>query len=445
MTVRLALVSKFRDVDADVLSALRSLDYDVFVVIVDSLHPIVVSEALKNVNYDYAVVPGTSPFDYSGLRRVVKGTTSLKLLPRLLKYVSVESLSPSLSAERALEESLVYKALSETLNEIAGKTKWLKTGDVRLPIRPPPVVVFSDIYIAPPIDLERIAREVRYREWSGADAIVLSFDPLVEEEEILKVFKKALEEVEVPVAVDTTRFETLIKAVDLGAPIVFSLTLDALSDVPSGLRDRAFYVVIPRSFRSWRSRAEELARVCALAYELNVNVILDPLLHPFLHPGALEGLMTVKLVKEFEQCKDYPVLLGLNNAVELADVDTHASTATLLFLAAEAGASLVMVGEESYKARASTLEAKLASVLTSLALSLGSPPKDLPLNLLKLKGKSPREDIKYLGSAVFSVFGEVVDCRSREDVELCREWNLKRSQKELLLKYSNLFKLRDRR
>ncbi|MEM4580653.1 MAG: hypothetical protein QXJ91_05910 [Acidilobaceae archaeon] len=394
------------------------------------------------MSYDYAIAPGLSPFDYSGLERVVKGPTAVRLLPRILRRASVDSLSPSKPAERALDEAVVSRVFEEVFEEIAARAVWVEASDARVPKRPPPIAVLSDIYVEPPADAERVAREAEYRVWAGADAVVLSFDYSLGSRDVLRVVERVLDSIEAPVAVDSPSLDAVAEAVEAGASVAMSFTADTLLEAVARLGDEVFYVVIPRELGDWRLRARELARVCELASKASLSVILDPVMQPPLSPGSLESLLAARALSSEEACRDYPVMLGLNNAIELADVDTHASTAILTFLAAEAGASLVMVGEESYKARASTLEAKIAAAMASAALYLRSPPKDMPLNLLPYKSKSPPEGVSYLGSGVFEKAGGRVDCREESVGELCKYWSVRESWRRLLGKYSTLFRLK---
>ncbi|MEM4739175.1 MAG: hypothetical protein QXE99_05930, partial [Acidilobaceae archaeon] len=110
-----------------------------------------------------------------------------------------------------------------------------------------------------------------------------------------------------------------------------------------------------------------------------------------------------------------PLMLGLNNAIEMADIDTHASTALLIYAATEAGVSIVMVGEESYKARGNTREARIAAKLASVSYKLKTPPKDLGYDILRLKGKGPAQNVEYLGHGLVDVNGLRIDCRRLED------------------------------
>ncbi|MFN4046448.1 MAG: hypothetical protein ACK4H7_03825, partial [Acidilobaceae archaeon] len=287
---------------------------------------------------------------------------------------------------------------------------------LKVPRKPPPILVASDIYITESRAGESAVEESSYRLSEGADIIVLSSHPNLDRKLYLDTLEAVMSALEKPVAADPARLETLVEAVDMGAPIAMSLTPGDLDKIPRTLRDRAAYVVIPGGASSWEARVESLEKAYRRALELGYNsVVLDPIVNPPVYRGTLDSLIASRELSRLGA----PIMLGLNNAVEMADIDTHASTATLTLLAAEAGASIVMVGEESYKARGNTREAARAARMASISLKLKTPPKDIGISILDFKGKSPREGLKYLGGGRVKVekLGLEVNCRDKSSLE----------------------------
>jgi dihydropteroate synthase-like protein len=82
-----------------------------------------------------------------------------------------------------------------------------------------------------------------------------------------------------------------------------------------------------------------------------------------------------------------PMLFGLGNVTELIDVDSPGVNGILAALASEVGANLLFVPEYSIKAKGSVRETVTASRMMFLAERRGTPPKDLGVDLLKLKEK----------------------------------------------------------
>ncbi len=430
--MKLALVTTVENLDPDVIRRLRALGYDVEVFNVKSLDPLTVENALRDASFDYAITPGTSPYDYSSLRfKVVKGTVSPKTLPYLLELVSPEALSPSIQAEKAVEARVMVEVSRRVYRDsVVEAVHAFRVGNLGIPLRPPPIIVASDVYVREGRSLDDIILDSSYRYSEGADIVVLSSQPGLSKRFYLDALDKVMSLGGV-VAADPASLEVLVDAIEMGAHIAMSLTRSSLNLIPKKLRDKAAFVIIPENMATWRLRVYELTRAYREALELGFkNIILDPVVNPPVNRGLLNSLVTARELSEEVKT---PIMLGLNNAVEMMDVDTHASIGVLTILAGEAGVSIVMVGEESYKARGATREAKRASIIASVALKLDTPPKDLGFTILTLKGKSPPRGVSYKGYAKFIVDGLEVDCRSLEEKvdygdlqgkidEICTPW-----------------------
>ncbi|MCX8195704.1 MAG: hypothetical protein N3F67_01270 [Acidilobaceae archaeon] len=377
--MRLALLTALPQV-GEAVKELEALGYEVVVIRVNDYKPETVRRALEGVSYDYALVPGSSPYDYSSLRRVVKGTLSITALPFLLRKVSPAELSPAVQAEKVAGERMrevAEEALKAARMEVA-----FEVGGLKVPMRPPPLILASDVYHKEGMSPEETVEEARYRASEGAELVVLSADMKAEERDYLRALEAVMKVA--PVAADAGNTETLVKAMEMGAHVGMSLTYSLLERIPKRLRDRP-YVIIPERLGGWRERVEDLERAFVRAKELGYEkIILDPVVNPPVYPGALESFFAAR-----ELSARAPIMMGLNNAVELMDVDTHASVAVLTFLAAEAGASIIMVGEESHKARGNTREAKAAIAMAVAALALKMPPKDVGYDALRVKKKRP--------------------------------------------------------
>ncbi|MEM4900908.1 MAG: hypothetical protein QXL53_02690 [Acidilobaceae archaeon] len=412
--MNLVLLTNLKHIDVEVLRKLEELKYNVSVIKVSDFRPENIARLLGDMEFDYAVIPGSSPYDYSNLHvRVVKGPISIYTLPYILSVVSIDNLSPKIHAEKVLGDKMKL-IIDRVYNEIIDSyTGTFTIGGLRIPKRPPPILVASDIYYDGNISVDSLVDEANYRVSEGADFIVLSSNPSIDKVVYLKVLEALMDNVEAAIAADPGRIDTLIEAVEMGAPIAMSLTTSTLEYIPRHLRDVAAYVIIPERISSWRSRLGQLRKAYEKAVSLGYNmVIIDPIVNPPIYPGVLESFITAR---EASKTINAPLMLGLNNAIEMADIDTHASTALLIYAATEAGVSIVMVGEESYKARGNTREARIAAKLASVSYKLKTPPKDLGYDILRLKGKGPAQNVEYLGHGLVDVNGLRIDCRRLED------------------------------
>ncbi len=339
---------------------------------------------------ELVIVPGgwIGPWDEVSQRlgvKVVRGAWSPLLTLEIIRRWGASRLSSRLEAEKMVYPDMARVA-AETLNSLkaappAGTA--FRLGGVPLPLRPPPILVASEVYVRA-CDAESVAGEVYWRMLEGADIVSLGWDGSVSLECYWRVLRRLLDEVPGPVAADPGRPELAVKAAEMGAGLSLSLTPESLELVPSRLREEAAFVVIATGGPSALERAAARAR--ELGFE---SLLLDPVLRPPGSPGSLAPLCAAG---EAARRAGYPLMLGVNNVVEMMDADTTGSTALAVALAAEAGASLVLVGEESTKARGSTWEAWVAAAMASLSIYWRKPPKDLGLDLLLAKRKGlPRD------------------------------------------------------
>ena len=347
-----------------------------------------VLEALRGEHrgYEVVVVPGSLAGDYCSVAarmgvRVVKGTRSLRLLPMVLREAGIERLSCGVEAEKAVPEA-VARAVGRILEDIKAKPPEgvaYEIGGLRVPWKPPPILVISEVYACRGDTLA----EAEYRVESGADAIALGRTSDASPQCYLRELEELLESLNVPVAADPGDLGLLTRSLEMGAQIGMSLTRATLDAIPRRLRGEAAYVIVA----SDGDPSGELVKAAKEAYERGYTMlVLDPIAYPPVYPGLLYRLNAAGTLSKERLA---PVMLGISNVVEMLDADTQGSTALAVALAAEAGVSLILTGEESTKARGNTLEARIASDLVSAAKVLKTPPKDLGLSLILAKSKRP--------------------------------------------------------
>ena len=255
------------------------------------------------------------------------------------------------------------------------------SGEPRVPQRPPPVLVAADIYASgdPQGSLEEIHRVAG----EGASIIVVGARRGTPRDPYLRLVRLASKDY--TVFADPGSIASPVEAYEAGAHGYMSLTPAGLEAVPEWLREAMAFVLIPGRLGAPQQRARELEEAVRRASGLGYRkVILDPVLQPPVRPGAFPGLVALYLLGGRVP---HPLMAGIHNVYELLDADTTGSIGLLTVLAAEAGASIVLVGEESPKSRGAVLEAATASALAGLSLAYNTPPKDYPYRLLWLKEK----------------------------------------------------------
>ena len=372
------------------IAALERLGYQVLVAGASGPHEALAAiEGLASQGARIVVLPGSwrGPWPEVSRRlgvRVVRGPWSPRLLVEIAARWGLSRLEPGVEAEKALGPDMARFAV-ERLNELRASPPAgsVEACGARIPRGPPPILVLSEVYVRS-CDADEVVGEASRRILEGADIVALGWDGSVGIECYWRILRAALDRLG-PLAADPGRPRLALEAARRGACLALSVTRSWLPRIPRELRSRAGFVVIPEGRgEAWR----ELLGAAREARRLGLGaVLLDPVALPPVAPGLLGRLLEARRLSRAGP--GYPIMLGVNNAVELLDADTSGSTAAIVALAAEAGVSVVMVSEESWKARGATWEAWASAAMASLALYWGKPPKDLGVDALVCKRKGP--------------------------------------------------------
>ncbi|BAA79781.2 conserved hypothetical protein [Aeropyrum pernix K1] len=328
------------------------------------------------------ITPGGVPGDFLEFGgRVVKGTYSLKPLPKVLRIVEPQDLSPVLPAEKLLGGRFV-EVVKDVLGEVASGINGFNP-----PASPPPVFVLSEVYVDGFPSVFDAILEAAYRAAQGADVVVIGASG-GDSESFASVFAAAARDLGIEAGVDPPSHDFLEAGLPPGSPkpVVYMSVWEG-GEAPNV--ESRFTTILPR-YRSndTLQMAEDILRSCKWGVREGLNPIVDPVLR---RPGALpypfESLAALKIARE--RGMECPAMVGINNVYEMIDADTTGSIPVLTLASAESGASAILVSEESTKSRGATAEARIASYMVSYALATGSPPKDLGFGLLESKEKSP--------------------------------------------------------
>uniref|UniRef100_A0A7C4FBJ2 Dihydropteroate synthase-like protein n=1 Tax=Ignisphaera aggregans TaxID=334771 RepID=A0A7C4FBJ2_9CREN len=359
-----------------------------------------VAEHLKQCNvrdYDYILLPGLVRGsgriveEATGVK-TVKGTVNAYDLVEILTLSDLSILSPDVPADEVLG-NIIEEKNREILKRVEGmlaSENSVAVGKIRVPLNPPPIRVAVEISEAHTLNTERLVKEAtRYVE-SGADVIVLGFEALYSHaQKVFDVVKVLKREVDVPIAVDTSIPSEINVALQAGADMVINVDLTNIDKVMHVDREVAV-VTIPRDPVTNTIPKEPQARVEILEKAVNTikskgfeKVFADAILEPFCQ--TFSSLLAYHMFKQ--RNPRVPLFAGVGNVTELADVDSVGVNASLVMLLQEIGVSMVLVVEKSVKTMGSTLEAKIASQMATLAYYKSSPPKNLGISLLMLKDK----------------------------------------------------------
>ncbi len=373
-----------------VVGELEALGYKVLLARASGPHEATAAAGeLARWGAELVVLPGSwrGPWPEASRRlgvRIVRGPWSPRLLAEIASRWGLHRLEARVEAEKALGPDMARLAV-ERVNELRASPPAgsVEVCSARIPRGPPPILVLSEVYVRS-CDADEVVGEASRRILEGADIVALGWDGSVGIECYWRVLRAALDRLG-PLAADPGRPRLALEAARRGACLALSVTRSWLPRIPRELRSKAGFVVIPEGRgEAWR----ELLGAAREAGRLGLEaVLLDPVALPPVAPGLLGRLLEARRLSRAGP--GYPIMLGVNNAVELLDADTSGSTAAIVALAAEAGVSVVMVGEESWKARGATWEAWASAAMASLALYWGKPPKDLGVDVLVCKRKGP--------------------------------------------------------
>ncbi len=343
--------------------------------------------------YDLIIAPGLLLGDLDIVNRALgvrcyKGSRYIGDLPLVIEEVVKRGaqLSTSKPAD-AIIDSLRKGDYSRALKSLEESSrKAFNIGSISIPLDPPPFRILAEVNIENPI--ETTVREAGRLVESGADMLVIgthadSNDP----EGVKRVFREIRKRYFVPLGIDSLNPREVEAAVSEGAGLVMNISRSFFDLVDRFGRDLA-YVLVPERVDDPTAASRVKALKEDLADLVNLygvkKLILDPVIPPP-HFGALEGLYAVMLTKR--EIGSYPVLMSSANIVEMIDADSIGINALLTSLALEAGASVILATEDSWKTRGSVSEIKRAAAMCSVAYVRRSPPKDLGFGLLIAKSK----------------------------------------------------------
>lgn len=341
--------------------------------------------------YDYVIVPGLTIGDASILREVVnaeviKGPKYLGDLPDIIRFLeSGVKFSTKLAADDIVKDYLAVKYGSELTNIIEPKYSF-EVGDVKIPLRPPPLILFYEVTVKEVNNYSTILKRVKRASDLGVDAIIIGLpvNHKVPESMLRDLFSEVRSEVRRPVGIDVQTCE-LRNYLSVDPDIIMNVDLSSIN-LLKDYKDRVI-VLIPNTTASLSDISESLRRTINEAVRVGFSkVVVDVLLKP-LQLGFVESLVNYyHISKEL----NHPLMMGLSNVYELLDADTHSVIALLTSTAMELGVSVLLITEESRKSLNSVREAVKAREMVHRAYLRKSPPIDVGVDLLVVKEKRRR-------------------------------------------------------
>lgn len=362
----------------------------------------------KLEEYKIILVPGLAEFDLEKAEKklktpVFKGPKHAADLPLILENIEEIELSKTKPASELLEFE-VSSGAEKLLAEIKEKKEkdLEKSGNFKIgggeksvlagPDFPP--VIVAEITDAPRFSMDEILETASRYVDEGAE--ILDIGMVAEKElpgEIPGLISLLRDNFDVPLSIDTTNKKEIETAVEEGIDLVVSIDGSTIHDfegidIPT--------VLIPRDPEEdyYPSVLEEkidyLNHLLELSNELGYKKpIVDPILEP-VGGGFTESLTAFRRLRKDNP--EIPLFMGIGNVVELYDADSIGMTALLLGAASEMNIDFVLSVEASDKTLGNISEIATARDMMILSEHRGTVPKDLGIDLLRLKEKRKFSD-----------------------------------------------------
>ncbi|MCW4032412.1 MAG: dihydropteroate synthase-like protein [Candidatus Bathyarchaeota archaeon] len=367
------------------------------------------SKNLKNI--DFIIIPGLAFGDSKIITAeieipVYKGPKYAADLPFVLNNLGEDELSTTIPACELMTKKLKRLILGELVKFKEQEKNKIKAG-IGIPIgnnsnkfwidREFGPRILAEIVNASLLTNSKILETAKYFVQSGADIIdigMLSEDSDPNQvKRIIKIVRKA---VNTPISIDTSDVDEIEVAVNEGIDLILSINAQNMEDISKFALN--IPVVVTPVNKSGACSEKVSERVEQLTQNLDVakkigfkKIIADPILKSPFNPGLMDSI--IGYYEFFEKVPKIPILFGLGNVTELIDCDSLGANLLLASLATELKASIVLVTEASDKTRGCVKEVSTAIDMAVLSKIRKSPPKDLGLDLLRLKEKRRIEEL----------------------------------------------------
>jgi len=355
-----------------------------------------VSKDLTNTdirNVDLVIIPGLVIGDASVIKdvlgvRVIKGPRYLGDLPLVIKYIEKGfEFSTSVPADDIIKKYLDVE-YGEKLTEILARGEYLfNINDVKIPLRPPPLLLAYEVLIKEGDTYEDVIKRVDRASKLGTDIVVVGLPigsniPIEFFEKVLNVVKH---NTRLPVGIDIPSL-SMVRDIDRDLFDIIMNVSPSNLEVLSSYTDKVV-VLIPEDTPSINSIEASLRIGIENALKLGFKkIIVDALLRPP-QLGLMDSLVAFyNISRKF----NYPLLMGLSNVYELIDADSHSIIALLTSIAIELGASILLVTEESRKSKNALGEAIKSREMIYRAYIRKSPPINVGVDMLIIKDKESK-------------------------------------------------------
>ena len=355
-------------------------------------------------SYDLILIPGLIPADFSDLEKELG--VKIRLGPRdaqdldfVLSYSAELNFSKTIPACELLTLKLQAEAHDklqsiEKASDYAFKIRDLKIGGGVMK-------VMVEIVDATRMSEEELTKRINDFKEKGADIIDLGLALDATVKEVQRTVETA-KFADVPIGIDTKNPELIKSAIDKGIDLVLNLDSNIIKEVGKYIAfNEVPAVVIPDLKSELLAARSDMSRLTPYTSTLKSNIELAKSLgivviaNPTLNPIGSDFTGSICRYYEFrQQDKETPLFLGVRNITELIDADSVGVNAMLAGIGMEIGVSILFTSEYSNKTVGGINELKTAAQMMLLARQRNCAPKDIGIDLLRLKEKRRHREIK---------------------------------------------------
>lgn len=330
--------------------------------------------SIEKEDFDYIIVPGKSPFDFSNIENVYKGPKNAFNIYKYLKD-NLEKLSSTKSADKVIQVESNDESELEKYREEAEEQLEIKNLSIG---KDKPMKIAAEIVDSTNKSSRELKKIIKDYERQGADLIDLGIPISANKQDLVDTIRLAKKYTDLPLSIDTLDPDYIKKAIELDIDLVLSITSKNIDELIDYLKGVNCVVASKNNLNNLIRRIKKVGG----------NPIADPIVEPP-NQGLLESIIRYHGFNE--QNFNIPVFFGIGNVTEMIDADSHGVNSIMASIASELSVSILFTVNASPKTINSIKELKEASKMNYLAKNKESAPKDFSFNLLKLKEKTRKE------------------------------------------------------
>ncbi len=388
--------------------------------IISLISPKILTDTLSEFDsndFDLVITSGLIPWNLKKIdspfsTKLRKGPRFLVNLPEIIKNFDPFNFSPVTPADKLYKTSkkenldlIIEKNRQDFKNQSQPNGFRLenKKNDIIFDPNLPPVLI-GEIVDAPIKSFDDLSIKIENYIKSGVN--IIDFGCIANENHSDKIFEmisQLKKKFQIPFSIDSINPDEIHSAINAGAQMVLSITVDNYSDLLDLNKETAFVIIpISKEEHNPLTSQKKIERLIDL-WKLLVNngftkILMDPIIGVPISPGFTSSIETLsslkqKLNQKYIELKNQTYLhkpqlfMGFGNVTELIDGDSSGINTLLSIIAVELGISGILSTEFSNKCRNNLKELSESIKLAYYANQLHVPPLNLGITAFQYKTK----------------------------------------------------------